>query len=221
MNDECNQTEVIQRILIYKKDQYKNMQDLAKSNNGAYEAYMASKAVDKKTKLTDSKNAYNLEDEDLKKVEGSVKKTESELRNEIGASKSKEIELEKRIEDYPKGATLYAPINKAIIVINNGQYQFVGTSGLIGCVEVMIECQTDTDKGYLVAHVSSAIDENEIKRQLSVMLTALSQQLDKKIDWSDFPKNSETHKLTLGRSAELGEKRTTDKYAKYTCREWS
>nr|WP_321485535.1 hypothetical protein [uncultured Draconibacterium sp.] len=87
---------------------------------------MASKTVDKK-KLTDSKNAYNLEDEDLKKVEGSVKKTESELRNEIGASRSKEIKLEKRIEDYPKGATLYAPINKAIIVINNGQYQFVGT----------------------------------------------------------------------------------------------
>ena len=204
-----NYSGVVQRVLTYKGNQYKSMQDLAKSTDGAYDVYMKSEAVGKKQKLTDKKNIYNLEDDRLGKVEGSVEKTEKELRNEFGVSKSKEIKLEKRIDNYPKGATLYAPINKAILVINEGKYKFVGTSGLIGCVEVMIECHTDTDKGYLVAHVSSEIDdnENEIRRQLGVMLGALSDHMNQKIDWSDFKSGSTTHKLTLVRSAKLGEQK--------------
>ena len=212
-NNSAISNRIVQRILVYNAVQYKSMKDLAgAADKSVFKLYMSCKDPKKKEKLDDKEKIYdlsNLHADIIQEVSGTIEKTDREKLDEFGASKIREITLEKRIEDYPEGATLYAPINKAIIVINDGQYQFVGTSGLIGCVEVMIECHTETDKGYLVAHVSSEFEDDvdEIERQLGVMLAALSDHLGTAIDWSAFKLNSKTHKLTLVRNAKLGEQR--------------
>lgn len=134
-------------------------------------------------------------------------KSERDLALERIQTSSEEIRLEQRKYDYPIGKTLFAPIDHAIIVINDGPIEFVGTGGLIGCVEVMIEYCTETDKGYLVAHVNSAISKNipEINRQLTIMITALGEALGRQINWNEFVRDEDTKKLTLVRSAGLGE----------------
>ncbi|MGC2237442.1 MAG: DUF4157 domain-containing protein [Pyrinomonadaceae bacterium] len=200
---------IIQRVITYKGKQYKSLKDVgSEKGNDVFTQYQASKDADKAKKLNDPKNVYDLEN-GLKLVELQIVKSKQELRNELGASRTTDVAFETRESDdhYPRDATLYAPINHAIIVINDGPYEYVGTGGLIGCVEVMIECHTETDKGYLVAHVSSDIDDNEpeIKRQLNVMLQALGEELNAPLRWRDFRKGSKTHKLTLVRSARLGE----------------
>lgn len=133
-------------------------------------------------------------------------KSEREIKLERIQSSSTILNLEQKQGDYPIGKTLFAPINCAILVINDGPIEFVGTGGLIGCVEVMIEYHTEDSKGYLVAHVNSAISTNldEINRQLTIMIDALGKELRKKIKWSDFTKGRH-NKITLVRSAKLGE----------------
>jgi hypothetical protein len=213
-------SEVVQRVLTYRGKQFNIKKDIYGDKTGAYEAYTRSTDPDKERKLLNKVRLYDLEDglkdvtdkdvmidgrsEATKRGEGNALKTrEIDLEVEIGP------EVEKRSEDYPEDATLYAPIDHAILVINEGPYKFVGTGGLIGCVEVMIEYQTKTDKGYLVAHVSSDIedDEEEVRRQLTLMLTTLGKELDEEIHWSDFTGESATNKLTLVRSRKLMEQK--------------
>lgn len=201
---------VAQRVLKYGEKQFKSMKELAQDSE-AFEAFQGSGVSDKRQKLNDSTRVYDLKDPDLKEVvdEQVEGPSEQELRNANGASKGRETVLEKRIIDYPKDHTLYAPIDKAIVVVNPEIYRFIGTSGLIGCVEVMIECHASGNSGYLVAHVSSDIEDNEeeIRRQLGVMLNGLGREMHEEINWDAFKHDSPTHKLTLVRSAQLGEQR--------------
>lgn len=207
------QAHPVQRVLIYGGEQFKTKRDLAKSK-AAFNAFLDSQDPNKGAKLDHSSKVYTLTDEKtailpLAEISVSTEKSPEEQRNERGKSKSTEVSLPFRLEDYPKGSTLYAPIDHAVVMINNGPFEFVGTDGLIGCVEVMIECHTELDSGYLVAHVNSHIDsdEGEIRRQLGVMLSALSKELNEEIEWSQFVSGSKTRKLTLVRSANLAEQK--------------
>jgi hypothetical protein len=203
----------LQRVILYKNVQYRKVDLNKKNNNSVYESVWELARINNiemgpMFKMADQDVVYNAEKK-FEKEDVEVEKSKEEERNEKGATKSKEITLEKRKTGYPDVKTLFAPIDKAIIVINNGYYQFVGTSGLINCVEVMIEYHTETDKGYLVAHVNGGIedDETEIRGQLTIMLEALGNMLKQNINWEDFEKDSPKHKLTLVRSSNLKEQR--------------
>jgi hypothetical protein len=198
----------IQRKLKYKEKLFTTMKEVSADRDvfNAVQSFKKSLGAKVVTDLLEDKvKVYDLED-GLKEVSGKDVPVEvdskQKSRDKEGARKTTDIQLPFKKGDYPKGSTLYAPIDHAIIVINNGGgYQFVGTSGLLGCVEVMIEYHTGTDSGYLVAHVNSHIgeDEAEIRSQLTIMLDALGRHLNKEIKWSDFGEGSKTTKLTLVR----------------------
>ena len=175
------------------------MQALA-SNSEAFAAFMDSANPEKRARLSDAKNVYDME-KDFELVSASVEKTEKEKVDESAKSQTEEMELPARVDDYPKEQTLYAPIDRAWLVINDGPIRFVGTNGLIGCVEVMIEYHAEREKGYLVAHVNSHIEDNqvEIRRQLGVMLRALSDMIGKEINWGEFTGSDGRAILTLVR----------------------
>jgi hypothetical protein len=192
--------EVAQRVLFYKGATYKNKQELAK-NGEAFSAFLKAPVGEKEKYLSDPVKVYDLGD-NFKLVDAPVEKSAAEKRNEAGAKKTTEVHLKVNTEDYPEDATLYAPINKAILVINDGPIRFVGTSGLLGCVEVIIEYHAERESGYVVAHVSSDVedDEAEIRRQLNLMLGALSEELQTEISWAEFNDKNGKARLTLVRN---------------------
>ncbi|TDX00342.1 hypothetical protein [Dinghuibacter silviterrae] len=202
---------VVQRKILYKGTQYNRAELFDKTNAKIFDEILALGKIagynmGGVSKMANDGKVYDAEN-NFVEADVALEKTPQERRIEASLPHAKEVTLEKRTRDYPDVKTLFAPIDKAIIVINDGHYQFVGTSGLINCVEVMIEYHTETDKGYLVAHVNGGIedDEAEIRRQLTLMLETLGQHLRKEINWAEFEEDSPTKKITLVRSAKLKE----------------
>lgn len=151
---------------------------------------------------TFTKEAYNQSDRIL---------TSEELRNIQAEKNTTEIRPRIREEHYPEKSTLYAPLDKAIIAINHDSSEsdlnYIGTSGLSGCVEVIMECHTETDDGYLVSHVFSdhAGKISLLRNMLNLMLSELNHDLSSHIIWEDFSKiNSSACKITLVRNKYIG-----------------
>ena len=192
--------EVVQRYLIYQGTPFKTKQEVFK-DDAAYKAYMAADKDLRDKYLNDLNKYYDLGD-NFKEVKLSQEQILSAQKAQKLKKNFLEISLPQRLDPYPEDRTIYAPINKAILVINDGPIRFVGTDGLIGCVEVMIEYHAEKEIGYVVAHVDSHIDEDEkeIKRQLDLMLSALSEELKQKISWAEFTDKNKKAKLTLVRN---------------------
>lgn len=195
--------QVAQRVLLYEGAEIRTRQELV-NNEGAFDAYMAADSATRAQCLADPVRLYDLAN-DLTLVERAaeqVGQSERAQRNELGQGRTTEIVLEQRVEDYPQEATCYAPIEHALLVINDGPIRFVGTNGLLGCVEVMIEYRAEREIGYMVAHVSSEIadDEAEVGRQLQVMLDALSREIGQAISWAEFGGEDGRATLTLVRN---------------------
>jgi len=196
------QHDVVQRVVRFKGVDYHNAKDLWGGEAYAYAKLKGISMADVNPLVRETDKIYDLEN-GLALVDEALDASPEQLEIAEGRAATTEGELEKNTEPYENTKTYDVAIDEGAAFLKGGPIELLGTSGLNGCVAVMIECVNKGTTAYFLAHVSSHLagQQDLVQAEVNKILYTLKEAVGEELEWSDFDGGADTQsKIMLARS---------------------